>query len=413
MPARTKLAVVPTRGSGPVERVVASAHFADLPEVPTLAGPVKLLVLQGTPFCNIDCSYCYLPDRDSKAKMSAETVRGIVQRLREDGLLRGTLLVNWHAGEPLVLPPSFYEERIPLFQPLVDDGIAVTHSLQTNGMLVTDAFCDLFRKLDIKIGVSVDGPAFLHDSRRVTRSGKPTHVSVMAGIRKLQSQKIPFNAICVLSDQSLRYPDEIYAWFRSAGIRAVGFNLEEIEGANLHSSIVEVGFNERYVQFLERFWTLVEADGRALRVREFDDAEGRILDHNPRRNSQTDPLINLTVAANGDFSTFCPELLGTSFPGYPNFALGNVHETGLRDSLRTPSFLRLWQQIRVGVEACRAECAHFEVCGGGNPSNKIAENGSFATTRTRNCSNRIIATCDFVIGKIEQRIEQKDRAASR
>jgi uncharacterized protein len=411
MRTHPKLAVLASEGARPVDRLGASG--AAISDSPTQVGPVKLLVLQGTPFCNIDCAYCYLPDRDSTAKMSTETVRALVQRLRDERLLRGTLLVNWHAGEPLVLPPSFYEERIPLFQPLVDEGIAVTHSLQTNGMLVTDAYCELFRKYDIKVGVSVDGPAFLNDSRRVTRSGKPTHVAVLGGIRKLQAHGIPFNAICVLSDLSLRYPDEIYAWFRSTGIRAVGFNLEEIEGANLHSSIVEVGFDERYLRFLERFWTLVEAEGRALRVREFDDAEGRILDHHPRRNSQTDPLINLTVAANGDFSTFCPELLGTSFTDFPSFVLGNVHEVGVRDSLRTPEFARLWQQIRLGVDACRAECSHFEVCGGGNPSNKIAENGSFATTRTRNCSNRIIATCDFVIGKIEQRIEQKATAAFR
>ena len=25
-------------------------------------GPLELLVVQPTPFCNLDCSYCYLPD---------------------------------------------------------------------------------------------------------------------------------------------------------------------------------------------------------------------------------------------------------------------------------------------------------------------------------------------------------------
>lgn len=393
------------------EQPMTVADGPDVP-LPERIGPVKLLVLQGTPFCNIDCVYCYLPDRDNKQRMSMETVQALVRHLRDERLLSGPLLVNWHAGEPLVLPPRFYEERIPLFQPLVATGIPVTHSLQTNGMLIDDAYCELFKRFDIKIGVSVDGPAFLHDSRRVTRSGKPTHGAVVAGMRRLNEHGIPFNVICVLSSVSLGHPDAIYDWLRACDVRAVAFNLEEIEGANRTSSFVESDFDARYRAFLERLWTLVERDGRAVRVREFDDAEGRILDLLPRRNSQTEPFINLSVASNGDYSTFCPELLGTSFPGFPDFRLGNVHQGGLRESMDTPAFTRLWNEIQRGVQACRVECSYYDVCGGGNPSNKIAENGSFRSTRTRNCASRIMTTCDFVMGKIEQRIESRRHASS-
>jgi uncharacterized protein len=70
----------------------------------------RLLVLQPTPFCNIDCSYCYLPDRNDRSRMSLATVRLAARRLREDGLLGDELTVVWHAGEPLVLPPAWYEE---------------------------------------------------------------------------------------------------------------------------------------------------------------------------------------------------------------------------------------------------------------------------------------------------------------
>ena len=135
-------------------------------------GPVKLLVLQGTPFCNIDCRYCYLPSRNDKRRMSIATVDAVIARLREDRLLKGPLLVNWHAGEPLVLPPEYYAEQIARFAPLADDGIGVEHSLQTNAMLVSDAHCELFSRCGIKIGVSVDGPAFIHDPQRPIRAAK-------------------------------------------------------------------------------------------------------------------------------------------------------------------------------------------------------------------------------------------------
>ena len=380
-----------------------------IPESGTLKlGPVKLLVLQGTGFCNIDCRYCYLPQRSATGKMEVRTVQRIIEQLLNEAMLKGPLLVNWHAGEPLVLPPDFYAERIPLFDDIVREGVEVTHSLQTNGMLVTDEYCDLFREFDVKIGVSVDGPRFIHDSRRVTRSGKGTHAATVAGMRRLQEHGIPFNAICVLSDLSVRHPHELYEFFVGHEVRAVAFNIEEIEGANRESSITEAGFDDRYREFLETFWALVERDGRRMHVREFDDAERRITDINPRRNSQTDPFVNLSIGYQGDFSTFCPELLGNSFPGYPTFTLGNVHETSFRQSVSTPLFIRMLNEIREGVLACEAECDYFQVCGGGNPSNKISENGSFSSTATRNCQSRIKTTCNFVLGQIENRIAVHD-----
>lgn len=377
---------------------------ASTPDPALSLGPVKLLVLQGTAFCNIDCRYCYLPDRSERGQMSVATTKRLIDRLLDEQMLKGPLLVNWHAGEPLVLPPQFYEQRIPLFGRIADSGVEVTHSLQTNGMRVDDAYCELFKRFDVRVGVSVDGPAFIHDAKRVTRSGKGTHAATLAGMRRLRINGVPFNAICVLSDLSVRHPREIYEFFVQNGVRAVAFNIEEIEGANKASSIVEPGFDERYREFLEAFWELVERDGRRLHVREFDDAEGRITDPHPRRNSQVEPFVNLSVGWRGDFSTFCPELLGNRFPGYPSCELGNVHDSGFREAVATPLFARMLTEIRDGVAACEAECEFFAVCAGGNPSNKISENGSFASTETRNCRSRIKTTCEFVLGRIEQRI---------
>src|SRR5438132_13119431 len=80
------------------------AHFA--------RGGLQLLILQPTPFCNIDCDYCYLPDRDSKARMSPEVLRAAIDRVFESGLAGEGFTVVWHAGEPLVLGTEWYDEAI-------------------------------------------------------------------------------------------------------------------------------------------------------------------------------------------------------------------------------------------------------------------------------------------------------------
>ena len=79
-----------------------------------IAGPLELLVLQPTPFCNLDCAYCYLPDRDSKRRMSDATLNRVFQFVFSSGIVEQGFTVVWHAGEPMVLPVAYYERAIEI-----------------------------------------------------------------------------------------------------------------------------------------------------------------------------------------------------------------------------------------------------------------------------------------------------------
>src|SRR5271157_4331855 len=77
-------------------------------------GPLDLLVLQPTPFCNIDCSYCYLPSRQSRERMSPAVLAAVFDRVFDSGLATRRFTVVWHAGEPLVLPVAYYERALEI-----------------------------------------------------------------------------------------------------------------------------------------------------------------------------------------------------------------------------------------------------------------------------------------------------------
>ena len=70
---------------------------------------INIVVVQPTPFCNINCSYCYLPERSNKSVMQQSTVRVLFEQIFASGWASEELTVIWHAGEPLVVPPAFYE----------------------------------------------------------------------------------------------------------------------------------------------------------------------------------------------------------------------------------------------------------------------------------------------------------------
>ena len=74
--------------------------------------------MQPTPFCNINCSYCYLPHRND-AVMSQATLQAVFEYLFACGWAR-RLTVIWHAGEPLVLPVAYYRERSTASRPAAE-----------------------------------------------------------------------------------------------------------------------------------------------------------------------------------------------------------------------------------------------------------------------------------------------------
>lgn len=204
-------------------------------------GPVRLLVVQPTPYCNLDCDYCYLPDRGDRTQLSLELLEVAVERVLDSPYFEGQFTLLWHAGEPLMAPIAFYDQASARLRQLLERrGLpagTIVQSLQTNATVINGAWCDCFERNDIHVGVSMDGPAFLHDAHRVTRTGLPTHGAVMRGIDWLVRRQIAFQVICVLTADALDHADGLFDFFLEHGITDVGFNMEETEGENAASSL--------------------------------------------------------------------------------------------------------------------------------------------------------------------------------
>lgn len=348
---------------------------------------VDTVVLQPTPFCNIACRYCYLPNRSDTSKMSLDTVRAVFTAVFASGWSHPWLTVIWHAGEPLVMPVAYYEEAFSLIASLTPPGIEVRHAIQTNGMLIDSAWCALFRRWEVGIGVSIDGPREIHDANRVTRQGRGTFDRTVAGIRCLIDEAIPFHVISVLSARGLRAPDEMLAFYRDIGITDICFNVEESEGDHVSELFAEEGAASRFRQFLSAFWRKSRETADIRFLREIDGMLTRILrpDEAAGENSQVQPFGMINVDCHGNVSSFSPELLGLKNADYGDFIVGNIHRDSLDEMLRSDAMRAMHRDIAAGVAACKAECAYFAVCGGGSPINKLTENGSFATTRTSFC----------------------------
>jgi uncharacterized protein len=362
--------------------------------------PLGVLVLQPTPFCNIDCSYCYLSNRSSTARMSLETLALICQRVSESPLLGRQLEVVWHGGEPLAVSLAWYEDAIALMGQHLPRSLALTHRFQSNGLLLNENWARFFRRISARVGLSIDGPADLHDVNRRTRRGWGTHDEAMRAVRLLQNQGLPFHVITVLTERALDHPERLFNFYVDSGIKEIGFNIEEIEGANMRSSLAN-GAETKVRAFIRRFFDLVWDAGGLLKVREFESVLQQLLTDMPVRDEQNSPFAIVSIGHDGAMSTFSPELLGSQHTRFGSFVFGNVAENRLTDIEDSDLFHAINTEIRSGVHACERSCRYFRACGGGAPANKLFETGRFDAAETLYCRLSRQAMFDEVIAGIK------------
>jgi uncharacterized protein len=368
----------------------------------------ELVVLQATPFCNVNCSYCYLPDRTSPKRIADQTLKRTFEWLFTESKLSDPVSIVWHAGEPLVLPISFYEMAFRLAEQCNTQGVRVVHSFQTNGTLINQDWCDFIKHANIKIGVSLDGPRRIHDAQRVDRAGRGTFDRALRGIQLLQQNQIEPSIIMVLTQYALDYPDEIWHFFAEHGLTHLAFNVEEIEGVHKQSSLAGDETFARYKRFFRRLLELREQCEPPPFVRELDRLlkSVRYTDRYADRKTggqENEPLAILSFDYEGNVSTFSPELLTMNHPDYGNFRFANVFDGTLEDMLTSQKFGDMNAQIQRGVSRCRASCQYFAFCGGGAPSNKLCENNAFDSTETMHCKLGKQAIVDAVLDYLEDK----------
>ena len=369
-------------------------------------GPIGLVVIQATSLCNLDCSYCYLPDRQKRRVFDLEQLPLLLSRIYESPYWGPNLSILWHAGEPLTLPTTFYDQATQRLQQATEElqrqGVVIEQHIQTNATLINDHWAECFKRNRIVVGVSVDGPEALHDSHRRFRNGQGSHARTMRGIRTLQTHGIPFHAIAVLTEEALGQPEQMYAFLRDEGIHHIGFNVEEQEGVNVRSSMQGLTRESQYRTFLQRFWQCNQRDGFPIQLREFTQVL-EMIDYGQRlrQNEMNRPYSILSVDAAGNFSTFDPELLSVETERYGLFNLGNLRDVSLEEATTTEVFRRLQHDMNAGVSRCRTQCDYYGFCGGGTGSNKYWEHGTLDASETCACRFSTQIPVDVLLEQLE------------
>ncbi len=153
------------------------------------------------PICNLNCHYCFYTEKEAlfpeknNFKMSDETLDQFIHQYINDQNVQEIPFV-WQGGEPTLMGLGFYKRVIEL-QRKYGKGKRITNSLQTNGTLLNEEWCQFLAKHNFLVGLSIDGPEYIHDRYRVDRGGEPTFHKVYKAMQLLKKYKVAFNVLAM------------------------------------------------------------------------------------------------------------------------------------------------------------------------------------------------------------------------
>jgi uncharacterized protein len=168
--------------------------------------------------CNLACAYCFFLDKellypDSRFRMSDEVLEAYIRQLIEAHRTQ-QVTVAWQGGEPTLMGVDFYRKAIEYQEKYRRPGMVFENTMQTNGTLLDDEWCEFFKENDYLIGISLDGPRRLHDTYRLDKGGGPTFERVMRGLRLLQKHGVEYNILVAVNRTNADHPLEVYRFLR-------------------------------------------------------------------------------------------------------------------------------------------------------------------------------------------------------
>lgn len=347
--------------------------------------PIQLLVLQSTGFCNIDCDYCYLPDRNIRGRMGIEVLNRVAEEVVASDLWRPSSLVLWHAGEPMSTPPDWYANAHAALDR--NSGRLRRIQFQSNGTLLDEDWVALLKTSGAGLGLSIDGPQWLHDRHRKDRRGSGTFARVMETVARLREESITFTNIATVTRDSLAVAEDIFAFFSDLAPEKLAFSIEEAEGANSTSTLYREDMLGRIEDFFFKMADLNFRSPAPLRIREVESVIASLIAPEGRLKISQEAELGRIVAIGitGDVALYSPELLTTRRTDGSYATVGNILEQSLAEICAGEAARQQHEEIARGVEMCHANCSYYGYCGGGSPANKYFETNRFDSSETWYC----------------------------
>lgn len=334
----------------------------------------QIFVKPAGAICNLDCHYCYY--KDKSILYPATDAFHMPENLLEEYIVQHieaapgpAVDFSWHGGEPTTLGIAFFQKVVELQRKHKPAGWNIRNGIQTNGLLLDEEWGRFLQREGFRVGLSLDGPAELHDPYRVTRGGSPTHGQVMHAYELLRKMQVQIDILCVVHNMNVRNPLTVYRFFRSIGCQYLGF-LPAVEQSTATATGVGpyTPSAEEYGTFLCKiFDEWIARDAGRIVVQTFEEAARPALglEHSLCVFRETCGQIPV-LEHNGDFFP-CDHYVDAGH------RLGNIRETPLSQLLESETQRNFGAAKRDALPRFCRECEVLAMCNGGCPKYRFIQ----------------------------------------
>ncbi len=327
--------------------------------------PISVMAKPRGPICNIGCEYCFylrkqeMLDDGSNFRMNSEVLEAYTKQYIRCMADRSPVNFLWQGGEPTLMGLDFFKEAVELQHGYRPDGCEVANALQTNGLLLDDAWCEFLAENNFLVGLSMDGPAHMHNAHRHTLGGEGTHERVEAALKLLMRHHMQCNVLCVVNSVNATQPKQLYRYFRELGVEWMQFipAVELLPDGSLTEWSVTADAWGSFLCGVFDEWHRKET--ATVYVQLFHNALEAVGEFNPSLCVHSKYCgNNVVLEHNGDLYS-CDHFVT------PDHKLGNILEEDLAYLVQLPSQIEWGMSKDTALTRQCKECQYLTYCHGG------------------------------------------------
>ncbi len=332
--------------------------------------PLSLLIKPASSLCNLRCEYCFYHASANQRQtacygmMTPELTEQLV--IKALAYADGVCTFAFQGGEPTLVGLDFYKALVALQKLHNKKGVRIHNALQTNGVLIDEAWAAFLAENRFLVGLSMDGPKEVHDALRKDGGGEGSHAAAMRAARLFDRYGAEYNILTVVSRASARHAAKVYGFFKKNGFRYQQYipcldPLGEAPFGYAHSLTPE-----RYAQFLKTTFDLWYRDLMAndyVSIRGFDNYVRMAAGHPPESCGMAGVCAGYFVIESDGGVYPC------DFYVLDEWRMGNVQDCSFDELARSDAAKRFVETSRHVDEACRG-CRWFSLCRGGCRRNR-------------------------------------------
>lgn len=324
-----------------------------------------VMIKPASSLCNMRCKYCFYRDVSENREvfsygfMSKRTAKKILFHCF-CGLTAGDKITfAFQGGEPMLAGLSFFKYFTSEAE-RARGNIETAYTIQTNGTLINEAWCEFFSKRKFLVGLSFDGSEEIHDSVRLDEKGEGTYRKILKGKELLERYQIDYNILAVLTNELAADPGGFWEEILRLNVSYVQLIpcLDELNGTGGDGyGLTPQRFASFYIALFD-LWKRDWQRGKRVSVKLFDDICNLI--------SQG---ICTACGMTGDCSPqIVVEADGSAYPCdfyvLDEYRLGKLTEQSLTELLSSEQMRKFLSRPDEKPGLCKT-CSYRYLCGGG------------------------------------------------